>query len=760
MSFRRPFFVACIALLSSYLPARLKAQAESEDAAHSAPLIGESVEIDSLLPDSDLQVPGTPYGEFKLSASRIVSDSLFPADSIVKERARFWFDIYCRIEESEGLVHDGKHMAIIYRRLPAPGAYTRAGRKWIDAALHSVQKDLLELAASQGKPGEPHLKKLQDMLPPQWDSTALVAAAERLRFQRGLKARFLSGINRSYRWLGQIESTMVARGLPPRLKYLPHVESSFQPFAYSKVGAAGMWQFMKSTGRRYGMKSSYLIDERRDPARSTDGAARLLRDAHGMLGSWPLALTAYNHGPGGMRKAVNTVGSRHLDDLIRLYESKSFGFASSNFYAEFLAASSIAMQADSLFPGHFKEPAQPTRVVELPKAMSITQLMKHTGLSPAELETHNLALRPTVFRNRSSLPKGTRIHLPETLDTTTLMALWRGEGKPAAVVLAGSKSETHPDKAAVAATPAPSMDKPAQAAIASATPLPQAVADAKPESRIAAVSEKKPETKPETKPKTETRDPKSGWVQKADTKPSATLQAAQPSGLARALDSAPKPEAGTSPSDEKGLVAASTTLADADMALQTAQSGDWVHPYDRFDPAVYHLTYREENGWLSFETGPEETLSHYSDWSGLSGSQIRQWNQIRGRRSLSMGRHLRVKMDSAQTANFIRRREENYRAVEEDFYGSYHVTALEPKVVTRGFSVWALAVDHDLPYWLLQKHNPNRDLAALHPGDTVQFPVVEAGVRRWGFTRYVRTGEQLQKMVERLVPVDSAAVVR
>jgi len=92
--------------------------------------------------------------------------------------------------------------------------------------------------------------------------------------------------------------------------------------AYSKYGAAGVWQFMRGTGKRF-MQVDYVIDERLDPITATDAAARLLRENYGMLGTWPLALTAYNHGGAGMKRAVNKLGTSRIDVIVERYQSRA-----------------------------------------------------------------------------------------------------------------------------------------------------------------------------------------------------------------------------------------------------------------------------------------------------------------------------------------------------------------------------------------------------------------------------------------------------
>ena len=204
------------------------------------------------------------------------------------------------------------------------------------------------------------------------------AAADRVRVQQGLSDRFLKGFVRSGRWQEHIRDSLRQAGVPEMLAALPHVESSFNPEARSYVGAAGLWQFTAGTGRRF-MRIDSAVDERRDPYRSSEAAARLLKANYGELDSWPLAITAYNHGTGGMRRAIRAVGTDNIETIVRNYDGPAFGFASRNFYVSFLAAEEVERNAEKYFGPVRRDAPERLTTIEVPAYLSASTLEQTLG---------------------------------------------------------------------------------------------------------------------------------------------------------------------------------------------------------------------------------------------------------------------------------------------------------------------------------------------------------------------------------------------
>jgi hypothetical protein len=339
--------------------------------------------------------PVTHSGPFQ------IPDELEPA-------IEFWRKTYTLWYRSEIAFHDDRYMDVIYEVMVLPG--------YVGDNLTSEQKEMVsqrrdfwkaQLAGLESKLRytEPLNTNDRQIIAKLESSGRLVnsvlnGASERVHSQRGIRERFMHGLEISRRYDQKFRKIFRNAGLPEDLAYLPHVESSFQFAAKSSAGAVGMWQFTKaaaqtfmpagpritdnrpakhrptghnlarkrpaghklagkrhtdhrlagkrSTGHRLASYRStsrriavHRVDQRLDPFASAIGAARYLSYAYSKLGDWPAAITSYNHGIYGMMRAQDQVG-RDFVSIVETYDGPAFGFASRNYYAQFLAVCEIA----------------------------------------------------------------------------------------------------------------------------------------------------------------------------------------------------------------------------------------------------------------------------------------------------------------------------------------------------------------------------------------------------------------------------------
>lgn len=262
----------------------------------------------------------------------------------------------------------------------------------------------------------------------------LVDDESRIRSQRGAKENILEGLKISGRYMTQMQKIFREEGLPTELAYLPLVESSFNVRARSSVGALGMWQFMPQTGKKF-MRVDNTVDERRDPMASTRAAARLLKENHRLFGNWPLAITAYNHGTEGIFRGIKAVESDDLADLIRGYQSPTFGFASKNFYAEFLAVIQIAANSENYFPFLRRHLPLSLHEVAMVRQTPLHAVLKPAAISEREFFEWNPALQPTA----RVIPVGYRVKLPAHKVDAFVSAQKRSATAPATKRASASK---------------------------------------------------------------------------------------------------------------------------------------------------------------------------------------------------------------------------------------------------------------------------------------------------------------------------------
>lgn len=335
----------------------------------------------------------------------------FEEPKSLQTMVNFWEHVYARWDIGLVAFHDNRYMDVVYDLAPI----TQGDRKMWDTISELIKTDLLIIEESMrtGQALTKNQERIKRMLVKAGGQDALFGASERLRGQRGLKSEFRRGLERSEPYIVYFKKVFKAAGLPEEIAYLPHVESSFNKGARSKVGASGMWQFMPSTARSFMPMRANVIDSRFDPRHSAQGAAKLMAYNHNIVPYWPLAITAYNAGVGHSMRASERYGY-DIGLVVYNYSEGAFKFASRNFYAEFLAAKKIAQNPEKYFPDFRYKPMPSTlEGMQLVTPMLLRDLAKEVEMPEGILIEMNPSWLRNITTNRTEIPSNYDIWLPK-----------------------------------------------------------------------------------------------------------------------------------------------------------------------------------------------------------------------------------------------------------------------------------------------------------------------------------------------------------
>lgn len=607
------------------------------------------------------------------------ADELFPVPDGMQRDVDFWIDIFGHYTTGQGVLHDNRNLGVVYERIDLSAKMGRRERQRRVATRREHYQDILRTLASgkRDKLSDEEARVLA-LWPEDVSNATLQAAVRQIRYQQGLRDRFLEGLERSGRWRDYIENELRVLGVPVDLAALPHVESSYNPDARSHVGASGIWQFTRSTGRRF-MRIDHVLDERNDPWEASRAAGKLLAYNYSITGNWPMAITAYNHGLSGVRRAMREFGDDAYADILRNYKGRTFGFASRNFYVAFLAARHVDQNARTYFPGAVLEPPTAYAMFELDNYIAAADLSDALGVTSRQLADHNLALQSTIWQGSKHLPRGLTVRLPaDRLDA------------PVETLLAGIpadhwRAEQLPDLFHTIAR-GDTLSQIAETYKTSVSTL-VALNNLGSSHRIRAGQQ--------------LRLPAAGPAPAAPPVPAVVAAAAD----APAVE-APAMVAEQTPGAMAGDLAA-TLLGTIQTALLS-------------DPSDYSVA--TDN---SIEVHPLETLGHYADWLGIRTQRLRDINGLAFRTPVEVGQRIRLDLGTVDAKTFEDRRIAYHRAQQDSFFREHVITGVAAHVIRRGESIWVLALrDYDVPVWLFRQYNPGLDLHSVRPGTTVQFPVL------------------------------------
>ncbi len=347
----------------------------------------------------------------------------FPRPPVLEGQIQFWTKIFGEYSVDETVIHDSLYPGIIlkvvdsrpdkrrglskaqyYKKRRENDRQGKARVKHMLERIHQAGGDTSGLSREE--------KRIRGLYANFRGNSKYREAAHRIRGQGGLKERMAKAIVISGRYLPYMEEVFRQEGMPVKLTRLPFVESSFNVKAYSRVAAAGIWQFMPSSGRIYNLRNNEVVDDRRDPWLATRAAANHLKDDYKLLKDWGLAVTAYNHGRQGVKRALKKVGGNGIEDLVERYKGKRFGFASRNFYTSFLGAVDVERNYRKYFGELKREPPLKFDIVRPRHYVAFSTLAKLSGLSVEKFAELNPAFHPHVQEGKMRVPPQYTIRVP------------------------------------------------------------------------------------------------------------------------------------------------------------------------------------------------------------------------------------------------------------------------------------------------------------------------------------------------------------
>lgn len=608
----------------------------------------------------------------------------FPVYSSIEPNVKFWTRVYSEYTTAQGILHDSQNLNIIYEviELLAPGRFgaKTINEKRTQEAKRKYKEILIKLAQNPSV-SDAEARRVAALFGKNANRESFRNAMYTIRCQIGQKDQFCEGIIRSGAFIDQIKAIFHSHRLPEDLVYLPHVESSYHPKAYSKLGAAGIWQFLRGAGKRF-MTVGYAIDERWDPIRSSEAAAQLLKHSYEKFGSWPLAITAYNHGISGMLTAKWTNGG--YEEIFNHYKGKNFRFASRNFYPEFLAAREIASNPEKYFGNITPETPVESRKIVLAGYASIKDLGQYFGVDMATLRKFNPSLRPPVFRGEKHVPKGYSLRLP-------------------------------PDVV--------------QSRMGASTELPWTIyKHHQKSSRIYRVK----------KGDTLTKIAKLHGIKVSDLILTNNINSKRIIYVNQYLR-LPLPGEVTDmfeiPYRSASEVRQQRTQTSGMASLRTSSAYEAAIPSSEpaIDPDIIGGNLEVERVMIQkgkrvgiIQVEMEETLGHYAEWLEIPTKTIRRLNRFPYSRTLRLHMKVKIPLDKISKEQFEETRLEYHKKIQEDFFSFYEIESVQLYQLQKGDNIWTLCNDtFEMPVWLLKKYNPTVDFADLKWPQKLVVPVIK-----------------------------------
>lgn len=688
-----------------------------------------------------------------LEQHALACDTTFPCPPELARRIDFWIEVFHTYGAGHIVFHDAKRPERVYSVLEGKGltcsergAATPAQRE--RKRLEAMLTDIAGKIATDN-PGWSEEQMHLAYLFPDRNSGEIREAVGSIRCQEGVRDRFVSGLQRYGAYRDTVVTALREAKLAEDIQYLPFVESAYDPKAYSRVGAAGLWQIMPRTARTLGLELSAAIDERFDPETATLGAIRYLRESHGSLHALarsldpnvapgavnPFVITSYNYGVGGMLSAMRRMGPNFVK-VLHEYKAPTFRVAVQNFYASFLAARHVAKNSATYFKSIQYDPPRSYDLAALNEAISTKRLAEHLEVPEERLRELNPGLTKRVWEGQGLVPKGYTLRLPKRDEgwNTKLVALRREAPEKPPVVAGDSYRVQSGDTACGVArsfgvackafVEANGLDAKARLQIGQIVTIPGK--GATPAATPVLVASAAPTPLALARPAV----PELHVAARVVSTPAPEPVALHAAATAPAVSAAPPPAielhaaAAVRPAPSGGADAGAKAVEPVQLAEAFGVGADLFVTEKRIGSEIVYVIRVEA----------EETLGHYADWLGIGTSEsLRRLNNIKSDKTLRIGQELRLPLLGAETKKeFERGRIAYHRALEDEFREHYRIVGQEYHRVKSGDSGWTLAAELEVPLWLLKRFNPDILTKAPAIGATITIPTIQARESRKG----------------------------
>jgi membrane-bound lytic murein transglycosylase D len=511
-------------------------------------------------------------------------------------------------------------------------------------------------------------------------------------------------------------------------------------------------------------------------------AARLLRDNYEITHAWPLAITAYNHGAEGVRRAVRKLGTRDIATISKRYQSRTFGFASRNFYASFLAALEVDRDAQRYF-GPLELARPPAyQTVAMAHYYPASSLERALRVDRAVLQDHNLSLRPSVWKGVKYVPRGYELRVPvDSLEIPMTVAL---EAIPAADRFANQHRDRYhkvrrgetlskiarrygvrqselvalnnlrsrhriragqvlvlPDAARGGSIPIARQARPSDGVYRVRRGDTISIIARRfgvSESQLVALNGLRnrhrihvgqrlrlpgpPPAVIAAAPRARPEPTQVSGRSPKETAPAAktSAEAAKPQVVAKAPPTPQSSAESPAPPRDGGEVRAAALMPlEPGNGDGSKTAGDGPPPNP--DPSDYAVS-----AGRTITVQAEETLGHYADWLEVPTSRLRRLNRMRSGAPVVIGQRARLDFSRVTPEAFERRRLEYHQTLQAEFFASYAVSGTDTHVLREGDTLWYLARrEFEVPVWLLRQYNPDIDFGSLPTGATMIVPRIE-----------------------------------